>query len=79
VSDGIVHDVRLALGGVAPLPWRARTAEEVLRGAPADEEAFGRAADLELADARPLRDNRYKVGLARNVVVRTLMELLERP
>jgi xanthine dehydrogenase YagS FAD-binding subunit len=64
---------------VAPLPWRARTAEEVLRGAPADEEAFGRAADLELADARPLRDNRYKVGLTRNVVVRTLMELLERP
>jgi xanthine dehydrogenase YagS FAD-binding subunit len=79
VSDGIVRDVRVALGGVAPLPWRARTAEEVLRGAPADEEAFGRAADLELADARPLRDNRYKVGLTRNVVVRTLMELLERP
>ena len=39
VDDGIVRDVRLALGGVAPEPWRATKAEAVLRGAPATEES----------------------------------------
>jgi xanthine dehydrogenase YagS FAD-binding subunit len=79
VSDGLVRDVRLALGGVAPVPWRARLAEEVLRGAPADEPAFRRAAELELAEARPLRDNAFKIPLTRNVIVRTLMDLMEEP
>jgi xanthine dehydrogenase YagS FAD-binding subunit len=74
-DDGTVADVRIALGGVAHTPWRAREAEEALRGAPATEHEFGRAADAELARAEPLRDNGFKVGLARNLVVRTLMEL----
>jgi xanthine dehydrogenase YagS FAD-binding subunit len=68
-------DVRLALGGVAHAPWRARTAERLLRGAAAAEEEIARAADAELAAARPLRDNAYKVPLARNLIVRALMEL----
>ncbi|HEU5362643.1 MAG TPA: xanthine dehydrogenase family protein subunit M [Gaiellaceae bacterium] len=75
VEDGIVREARLALGGVAHKPWRATHAEQALRGAPADAEAFARAADAELAQARPLRDNAYKVPLARNVLVRTLSEL----
>jgi xanthine dehydrogenase YagS FAD-binding subunit len=75
VADGVVTDVRLALGGVAHKPWRARAAEEVLRGGPADEAAFGAAADAELAAATPLRDNGYKVPLARNLMVRTLLDL----
>ena len=73
--DGVVHDVRIALGGVAHRPWRALKAEDVLRGAPATEESFRAAADAELADAAPLRDNAYKVPLARNVVTRMLLEL----
>jgi xanthine dehydrogenase YagS FAD-binding subunit len=77
VHDGVVRDVRIALGGVAHKPWRARKAEDVLRGAPAVEESFRAAADAELADAAPLRDNAYKVPLARNVVTRTLLELSE--
>ncbi|RFU41701.1 xanthine dehydrogenase family protein subunit M, partial [Actinomadura logoneensis] len=56
-------------------PWRARRAEAALRGAPATEDEFARAADAELSRAEPLRDNRYKVALARNLVVRTLGEL----
>jgi xanthine dehydrogenase YagS FAD-binding subunit len=72
-----VRDVRLALGGVAHVPWRARVAEDALRGAPAGEESFTRAIDAELAAARPLRDNAFKVPLARNLVVRTLAELSE--
>jgi xanthine dehydrogenase YagS FAD-binding subunit len=76
VADGRVVDCRLALGGVAHAPWRAERAEAELRGAPAGEESFRRAADAELAAAEPLRDNAYKVPLARNVLVRTLTDLL---
>ncbi|TDC67791.1 xanthine dehydrogenase family protein subunit M [Actinomadura sp. GC306] len=78
VRDGTVRDARLALGGVAHKPWRAGRAEDVLRGAPATAETFARAADAELAAAEPLRDNAYKLPLARNLVVRTLTELEER-
>jgi xanthine dehydrogenase YagS FAD-binding subunit len=70
-----VEDVRIALGGVAHVPWRAQTAEAALRGGPASEAAFAAAADAELAAARPLRDNGFKVPLARNLIVRTLAEL----
>ena len=77
VGDGRVRDVRLALGGVAHKPWRARRAEEALRGAEATEESFLRAAEAELEAAEPLRDNAYKVPLARNLIVRTLTELGE--
>jgi xanthine dehydrogenase YagS FAD-binding subunit len=76
VTGGIVRDVRIALGGVAHVPWRATKAEVVLRGAPATEETFHRAADAELADAQPLRGNAFKVPLAHNVLVRTLLDLI---
>ena len=75
VADGTVRDVRLALGGVAHKPWRATRAEAALRGAPATAESFGRAADEELAHAQPLAQNAFKVTLARNVIVRTLLGL----
>jgi xanthine dehydrogenase YagS FAD-binding subunit len=77
VVDGMVRDVRIALGGVAHVPWRATKAEAVLRGAPATEEIFRQAADAELADAQPLRDNAFKVPLARNTLVRTLLDLTQ--
>jgi len=77
VRDGMVLDARIALGGVAHRPWRARKAEDVLRGAPAIEQSFRAAAEAELADAVPLRDNAYKVPLAANVMTRTLLDLTE--
>ena len=77
VRDGRVEAVRIALGGVAHKPWRARAAEDELRGAPADPAAFDRAARVELAQAQPLRDNAYKIGLAHATLVRTLTELAE--
>jgi xanthine dehydrogenase YagS FAD-binding subunit len=70
-----VKDVRLALGGVAHKPWRALKAEEALRGRPATEEAFRSAAEAELADAKPLHDNGFKIELARRVIVAVLAEL----
>jgi xanthine dehydrogenase YagS FAD-binding subunit len=75
--DGTVQECRIALGGVAHQPWRAWRIEDRLRGAPATEEAFIRAAEAELEAAKPLRDNTYKVRLARNLIVRTLVELTE--
>jgi xanthine dehydrogenase YagS FAD-binding subunit len=75
VADRAVRDVRIALGGVAHKPWRARRAEEALRGGPASEESFRAAAEAELAQARPLPGNAFKVLLARNVIVRMLMDL----
>ncbi len=75
VADGVVRDVRLAFGAVAPVPWRATRAEEALRGQPATEDNFRRAAEVELAVARPLRDNAFKLPLVRNIVTRTLAGL----
>jgi xanthine dehydrogenase YagS FAD-binding subunit len=77
VRDGVVHEVRLAFGAVASRPWRARTAERLLTGGPASAEAFAAAADAELAAAKPLPDNAYKVTLLRNLVVAVLTELTE--
>src|ERR687896_764547 len=75
VSDGTVTEARLALGGVAPKPWRAREAEGLLVGGPADEAAFGRAAEAELASAAVRKGNAFKVALARSTIVATLREL----
>ncbi|HZQ80909.1 MAG TPA: xanthine dehydrogenase family protein subunit M [Gaiellaceae bacterium] len=75
VEDGTISDVRIALGGVAHKPWRATRAEEALRGGPATPERFAAAAEAELAEARPLSGNAYKVPLARNTIRRVLGEL----
>ena len=77
VRDGAVHEARLAFGAVASRPWRARAAESVLAGAPADAATFAAAADAELAAAEPLPQNGYKVTLIRNLVVAVLTELCE--
>jgi xanthine dehydrogenase YagS FAD-binding subunit len=72
-----VADVRIALGGVAHTPWRATRAEAALLGAPVTEASAARAAEVELEQAQPLRDNGYKVEIARNLITRTLLELAE--
>jgi len=76
--DGdVIVSARVALGGIATKPWRARRAEEALRGQPATESAFGTAADAELADARPLAGNAFKVELARRTLVAVLQQLTD--
>ena len=77
VDDGTVTSARIALGGVAHKPWRARRAEEALVGASATEETFRDAADAELAQAQPLSGNEFKVELTRRAIVATLTTLTE--
>jgi xanthine dehydrogenase YagS FAD-binding subunit len=76
VTDGTVTGVRLALGGVAPRPWRAHEAERLLLGAPATEESFRAAAAAELAPAVTRPQNAHLVELAQRTVVATLDRLL---
>ncbi len=73
VLDG--DRVRLALGGVAPKPWRAAKAEEVLNGGPLTADRVSEAAEQELALATPLPDNRFKVALAQKMIVRAVLDL----
>jgi xanthine dehydrogenase YagS FAD-binding subunit len=75
VDGDVVADVRLALGGVAPKPWRARTAEQALKGRPVTAESFRAAARAELAGAKTLRDNGFKVELAERTITTVLSEL----
>jgi xanthine dehydrogenase YagS FAD-binding subunit len=77
VEDGLIRDVRLALGGVAHKPWRAWKAEELLKGKPANIESFRAAAAAELEDAKPLRDNAFKIELAQRTMVAVLTNLTE--
>jgi xanthine dehydrogenase YagS FAD-binding subunit len=74
-EDGTIKDVRLALGGVAHKPWRALVAEALLRGQQPSEEVFRRASEGELASARVLRDNAFKVELAKRTIVAVLSQL----
>jgi xanthine dehydrogenase YagS FAD-binding subunit len=75
VESGLIRNIRLALGGVAPKPWRALEAERVLTGAPPTIESFHRAADAELAKARGYRDNHFKIELALRIISSTLADL----
>ncbi|MEA2614257.1 MAG: xanthine dehydrogenase YagS FAD-binding subunit [Chloroflexota bacterium] len=72
LDGGAVRDARIALGGVGTVPWRSPEAEAALRGRPANAESFALAAAAALRHAAPLRDNVFKVELARRVLVRCL-------
>ena len=72
IEAGAIVEARIALGGVAPKPWRARAAEAMLAGARPDGATFRRAAEAALADAKPSGDNAFKIELARRIVTRAL-------
>ncbi|MFD9406551.1 FAD binding domain-containing protein [Streptomyces sp. NPDC059989] len=75
IADGRVHHVALAFGGLAHRPWRATTAEERLLGSAPTESAVREAVEAELERAEPLRDNAFKVPLARNLACDVLNAL----
>jgi xanthine dehydrogenase YagS FAD-binding subunit len=72
IRSGTVTDVRLAMGGVAHMPWRAFEAEKWLKGKPASADNFRSAAEAEMRSAKPLEHNKFKVELGRRAIVRAL-------
>jgi xanthine dehydrogenase YagS FAD-binding subunit len=76
LDGSTIGDARLALGGVAHKPWRAHTAEAVLKGRPATEGSFREAAEAEFASANGLHDNTFKIDLAKRVIVDAFLKLV---
>ncbi|HIE29732.1 TPA: xanthine dehydrogenase family protein subunit M [Candidatus Poribacteria bacterium] len=72
-DDGIVSSARIVLGGVAPIPCRTPDAEAVVQGKAVDEKTAEQAAEIALANSRPLRDNAYKIELTKALVKRALL------
>ena len=72
VQDGLVRDARVALGGVATVPWRAREAEVLIKGQKFDDGLAQRAAEAAFAAAKGNKHNAFKVGLGKRVVARAL-------
>lgn len=79
MQGGRIRDARVALGGVATIPWRSPEAESALRGRPPERDAFEAAAEAALAKARPFEHNAFKIPLAKRTLVRALEMLGERP
>ena len=75
VVDGIVERARIALGGVAPMPWRATEAEAALTGGALSDDVIAAAADAAVTDARPMTHNGYKVDLVKGAVRQALARL----
>ena len=72
MEDGVINSARLVLSGVAPAPWRARSAEALLNGQPPGDQLFAAAAVEALSGAEPLAQNGYKVPLATTQIRRAL-------
>lgn len=72
LDGGVMKDVRIGLGQVAPIPWRAPEAEKVLEGQKPGVDLFARAATAATAPARPLGGNRYKIPLTQGVLRQAL-------
>ncbi|NIM90262.1 MAG: xanthine dehydrogenase family protein subunit M [Candidatus Aminicenantes bacterium] len=76
VSGGIFSDIRIVLGGVAPVPWRLEKAENMIKGKAATEELLRQAAQETLKEARALKDNGYKKDLLEVVLSRATLMLV---
>ncbi|WP_431240733.1 hypothetical protein ACQ86B_14610 [Mycolicibacterium aichiense] len=74
--DGVIASVAIALGGVAPRPWRVPAAEAGLVGLRPEDAALRRAGEQAMAGARPLSQNAFKVPLGRSAVHRALVRAL---
>ncbi len=78
IVAGTIRAARLALGGVAPIPWRLPEAQEALVGRPAATASYREAAEIALREARGYGANDFKIVLAKNALVRALETVGER-
>ena len=72
MQSGKLQRARIALGGVGTKPWRSIEAEKALEGQDANDATFNSAVDAALRDSKPLRDNAFKVELAKRTLKRAL-------
>jgi xanthine dehydrogenase YagS FAD-binding subunit len=79
MRDGKVVDARIALGGVATVPWRAKEAEEALRGQPIDDGTLTAVARTAFAPAEVREHNAFKVTLGQRTLMRALREAAAMP
>jgi xanthine dehydrogenase YagS FAD-binding subunit len=77
--QGVIRHVRMALGGVAPVPWRSPQAEAVLEGQSPSPELATRAAQAALATVQPLRHNAFKVEIGRALIARAVLAVAALP
>jgi xanthine dehydrogenase YagS FAD-binding subunit len=75
VRDEVCQDIRIVLGGVAPFPYLASEAEEVIRGRRLSKKLISRTAEASVEGARPLPMNRYKIDLTKALVERVLTSI----
>ena len=74
LADGSARNVRIALGGVATVPWRATEAEEMLRGRPFNVQTVQAAADAAFAGAKGYGRNDFKIALGKRTLERALQQ-----
>jgi xanthine dehydrogenase YagS FAD-binding subunit len=74
VQDGFVRDARVALGGLATVPWRAREVEILLKDQKFDDALARRASEAAFAAAMPRRHNAFKIELGQRVIARALQQ-----
>src|SRR5215472_16493715 len=74
LNGAVVREARIALGGVATVPWRSLAAETTLRDKPLDEASANAAAEAAFAEAQPLEHNAFKIALGKRTLVRALRE-----
>ena len=72
IDGGTVRQARIALGGVATVPWRALKAEAALKGKTIDEQTAASAADAAFAEAKPREHNKFKIELGKRTLIRAL-------
>lgn len=71
-----VKDASIVLGAVSPVPVRAVEAEQYLIGRQLTKEVAEKAAEIALADAEPLKQNAYKIQIAKTLIKRSLLRLI---
>ncbi|MFN0198729.1 MAG: FAD binding domain-containing protein, partial [Planctomycetaceae bacterium] len=79
IEGGVVQSARIVMGHVAPTPWLATSAGQVLLGKPLTVATAEQAADIAVSQATPLSHNGYKVQLARTAVKRALLKAIGHP
>jgi xanthine dehydrogenase YagS FAD-binding subunit len=76
VSAGTFRDIKIVLGGVAPIPWRLTKVENAIKGKKITEGLVREAAREALKEAKPLEENGYKKELAEIVLYRAALSLV---